>query len=345
MPQINRRTLVRLALGGGRGYNAGMAMFDMMGGFMELELPEHDNFPYREGASCAFVSSGRAALQTLLANLKREPRFVFVPRFVCDTALQPLKRLRLRVRRYNCDDQLRPQLPADLSENDVLILVNYFGLTGGAVEEAARRHPGLSIVDATTALFYRTELPCFYSPRKFCGVADGGVARAPFPLELLPEEEDTSAVRALHLLVRLEEGLEPAASVCDAAEEDLNRGPLLMSPLTRRLLQAYDFESIERRRQENYDALHRRLRGINRLELPDEAPTAPFCYPLASGIPDLRDELVDSGVALPLLWPEVVKSTSAETAENRLARTLLPLPLDQRYSVDDMEELAGLILH
>ena len=69
-----------------------------------------------------------------------------------------------------------------------------------------------------------------------------------------------------------------------------------------------------------------------------------MCYPLVSGIPGLRDALIDAGIALPLYWPEVIETTEASDTENRLARTLLPLPLDQRYGKRDMERLLTQIL-
>ena len=69
-----------------------------------------------------------------------------------------------------------------------------------------------------------------------------------------------------------------------------------------------------------------------------------MCYQLVSGIPELRDALIDQGVRLPLYWPEVIETTNALQTENRLARTLLPLPLDQRYGEDDMRKLIRMIL-
>ena len=315
-----------------------------MGGALGLELPRTGNFPHAESPCCAYVSSGRAALQVLLENLPEKPRRVLVPRFVCDTVLQPMRRLGIPVARYHGNDRLHPELPNDLAEDDVLLLVDYFGLTGPAVEQAAAQHRGLSVVDATTALFASPPLPRFYSPRKFCGVADGGVACAATPFRTLPAGVDLSSPRAAHLMVQLESGTRRAAPLVDAAETDLDREPMAMSPLTRRLLDAYDFNLIARRRMQNYAALHRLLGPINRLELPETPPAAPFCYPLVSGIPDLRDSLVDAGVALPFFWPEVVKATGAESVENRLARTLLPLPIDQRYSPEDMQRLASLVL-
>ena len=316
----------------------------VMGGPFGLELPQVNNFPYTESPCCLFVNSGRAGLQMILENLEEKPRRVLVPRFVCDTVLQPMKRLGIPVCRYHCDDQLRPELPYDLGEDDVLLLVNYFGFTGKAVEQAARQHRGKSIIDATTALFSQTLRPCFYSPRKFCGVSDGGVACNPAAFPVVPGDRDTSAVKALFLLESIEGDSGVLGPLVDVAEKDLNGEAKAMSRLTRRLLAAYDFAEIERRRLENSAALHRLLGGINRLELPAEAPSAPMCYPLVSGIPDLHDSLLDEGIALPLFWPEVVKATRADSVENRLARTLLPLPLDQRYTPQDMERLAGLIL-
>ena len=95
---------------------------------------------------------------------------------------------------------------------------------------------------------------------------------------------------------------------------------------------------------ENYATLHAALEEINHLQLPEAPAYAPMCYPLVSGIPGLRDTLIDAGIALPLYWPEVIDTTEAGSTENRLARRLLPLPLDQRYTKTDMEQLIRLIL-
>lgn len=319
-------------------------MQDMMGGFFGLELPEYGNFPYAEGPACAYVSSGRAAIECLLRNMPT-PDCIWVPRFLCDTVLEAPARLGIPVKRYGCTRQLAPLLPA-VGANELVLLVNYFGLTGEAVATAAAELPGRCVVDATTALYTPPlpGVPTFYSPRKFCGVADGGVACAPFPLLLLPEEEAQSAKLSLCLLERIESGAEAALPASEAAECALSAPPRRMSTLTRRLLRSIDFEHAAARRQAHYRTLHRALRDLNRLALPDTPKHAPMCYPLVSGIPGLRDSLIEAGVALPLYWPEVIDATDATADENSLARQLLPLPLDQRYSEADMQRLIRLIL-
>lgn len=322
-----------------------MDMQDMIGGAFGLELPCYDNFPYKEGPGCVYASSGRAAFECLLRSMPRRPRRILAPLFACNTLLEPLARFGVPVVRYGVTGQLEPLPPGDAAADDLLLLIDYFGLAGDAVRRAAAAHPGPVIVDASTALYSRPlpGVPTFYSPRKFGGLADGGVACAPFAI-WRPEGQDASARRSMALFVRLESGAAAAADSCQAAEDSLLAPPLRMSPLTRRLLQGVDWEAAAQARSRHYAVLHAVLAPLNRLQLPAVPPSAPFCYPFVSGIPGLRDSLIDAGVALPLFWPEVIDATDALSVENRLARTLLPLPLDQRHSVGDMERLLSLIL-
>lgn len=315
-----------------------------MGGIFGLELPDFNNFPYSESTHCAFVNSGRTALACLLANLP-PPRRIYLPRFACETLYEPCRAIGVSLFFYTCRSDLSPILPTDATADDLIILINYFGLSGAGLSDAAAQFPGQVIIDATTAL-YATPPPgiaTFYSPRKFAGVADGGVALAPFPLLIRPEEQDKSARRTLALLQRTEAGAHAALTAGEQAESELQHSRRSMSPLTRRLLRSIDFSAAAHRRCENYRLLHRALAPLNRLPLPPEPPTPPMCYPFVCGIPGLRDELIDAGIALPLFWPEVIENTPAHTTENRLARTLLPLPLDQRYDRNDIQHLLRLI--
>lgn len=320
-------------------YSADM---NMLGGAFGAELARVENFPYREGETCAYVNSGRAALECILLSLPRRPVRAFVPRFTCDTVLQPFARLGIPVLRYEIQGNLfaeaRPILPESVYENDLLLLTNYFGMSDPQhLRALAEQHPGICVVDAATALFAPpvADVPCFYSLRKFAGVPDGGVAVAPFPLKL-PEQEDRSAYAAVALWQRIEVGAVASLPEFDALEARLNTAPRRMSPLTRALLGSIDWERIACRRCENYPALHARLAPVNRFSLPPVPPSAPFCYPLLSGIPGLRDELVDAHIALPLFWPEVIRDTQAESPANYLSRALLPLPIDQRYTAEEI---------
>lgn len=320
-------------------------MKDMVGGFFGMEEPSATpSFPYAESSCCAYLNSGRAALECLLHHMPR-PRCVWVPRMACATLLEPMQRLQLPVQRYCCNDQLAPILPEAVQKDDLLLLINYFGLTGDAVDQAAAAAPCPCITDATTALYAapRRGMPTFYSIRKFAGVPDGGLACAPFPLTHLPQETADSTLRLRPLQERRAHGAIAALPASEAAEQSLSAPPQRMSAETRRLLGTLDFAAAARRRLANYAVLHRALAPLNRLNLPAVPPCAPMCYPLVSGIPELRDSLIDAGIALPLYWPEVIETTAAYDTENRLARTLLPLPLDQRYTAQDMAQIIDML--
>lgn len=318
-------------------------MQDMMGGFFGLELPEYNNFPLVESDFCAFTNSGRTALACILDNLPR-PRRIYIPRYICHTLAEPLADFNTET--YGCRSDLSPILPDDAQQEDIIILVDYFGLTARHIIDASAQFPGRIIVDATTALFRESgeQFPTFYSPRKFVGVPDGGVARAPFPLVRRPEEATPSSAAALHLLQRIEGGVLSAVAAAQQAEDALCGTRLAMSPLTRRLLRSINFQTVSQKRLSNYRTLHRSLASLNRLKLPEHPDSAPMYYPFVCGIPGMRDDLIDAGVALPLFWEEVIDTTPAHSAENNLARTLLPLPIDQRYDENDMQKLLRLII-
>ncbi len=320
----------------------------MMGGFFGLELMPGRGCPHPEGEYCAWLSSGRAAFECLLRGHPSPLRRVWVPRFTCDTVLEPLDHLGLACTRYGSTNQLEPLLPERFAPGDAVLLTDYFGLTAGTVARLATRLQAQEVpvfVDATTAFFAEVlpGVPTFYSPRKFMGVADGGMACAPYPIPL-PSTQDDSVARSRVLLERLALGASAALPASEAAEEALHAAPCRMSELTRALLHHVDYPAIAEARLRNYRQLHAALAPLNHLTLPAEPPSAPCCYPFVSAIPDLRDALIDAGIALPLFWPEVLSACEPDSAEFRLARRLLPLPLDQRYGAKDMEHLLQLIL-
>ena len=318
---------------------------DMIGGAFGFELSVRGGgFPFQESANCAWLNSGRAALECILRSMPRLPERAFIPSYTCDTVLTVFRRLGIPVLRYEVEPKFlwnaqELHFPERPGAGDLLLLTNYFGLgDASALLSAVQAHPGSCILDCATALYAPPipGVPAFYSLRKFAGVPDGGVAVAPFSLTF-PEREDDSSIRAQALLERSLHGAVASLPHFERLERGLSDLPMMrMSPLTRAFIAAMDWASIAAHRTENYRILHERLREFNRLALPPQPPSAPFCYPLLTGIPGLRDELIDAGIALPVLWEEVIARTQAADPSNVIARSLLPLPLDQRYSASSI---------
>lgn len=314
-----------------------------IGSFFGLELPEYGNFPqWHEGRSVA-VNSGRRALEYILRRLG-DVRRVHAPLYTCRTALEPMERLHVPVLFYRIDERLEPEELPELEEGEYLLYTNYFGIKEKCVDLLASRYGGRLIVDNALALYSRPRpgTACLYSPRKFSGLPDGGVAVMDAGLPLPgPEERDESLPDAAFLLECLEHGPEKASAACERNEQRLPNAPLRrMSRLTELLINSIDYEQARRRRMDNFLFLHERLGHLNRLSVDPDSLSAPFCYPFRTAFPELRNVLIDERILVPLLWPEMLEHTPADSLERKLALHLLPLPVDQRCGPEDMERIA-----
>ena len=57
----------------------------------------------------------------------------------------------------------------------------------------------------------------------------------------------------------------------------------------------------------------------------------------------LKKRLATENIYVPTLWPELLQSFPSGSTERRLAEDILPLPVDQRYSAEDMRYLVSKI--
>lgn len=314
-----------------------------IGGFFGLELPEYGNFPQWHPGRGMAVNSGRRALEYILRHLG-DVRRVHVPLYTCPTALEPMEWLQAPTVFYRIDECLELEKLPELGEGEYLLYTNYFGVKEKYVDLLASRYGGRLIVDNALALYSapRSGACALYSPRKFSGLPDGGVAvmgaRGSLPE---PEEQDRSLPEASFLLEWLEHGPEGASVACERNEERLRNTPLRrMSRLTERLIGGIDYERARLRRMENFRFLHERLGALNRLSVDLDSVSGPFCYPFWTAFPELRNALIDERILVPLLWPEVLEQAPADSLERKLALHLLPLPVDQRCGRQDMERVA-----
>lgn len=295
---------------------------------------------HSETENCMRFISGRAALGCILEHMTSIHR-ALIPLFTCDTVLEPFTLRRIPVQHYRISEDFSPILPTDSTADDLLLLTNYFGFTGEQVERAAAAHPGPVIIDAATALYAPPPagIPCFYSPRKFCHTPTGGLATAPFPLTKLPPRDNTDWQQMM-----LAEANHCEQMQVIRLERALRHRTERLSLQRIEQWGAFDWDADAAIRCKNYSLLHKHLQSINRLQLPAAPLSAPMCYPLLSGIPNLRDDLADAGLHLPLFWPEVIRRTTATDWENYLARNLLPLPLGPNMTEADMWRILRLML-
>jgi len=311
-----------------------------VGGYFELELPQGSEC-HSEALS---LNTGRNCLEYILRV--RGYRRVYLPYYSCEVLLEPFRKLDVEHVFYHVNESLELDGDIELHDGDALLYINYFGLKQEYVKTLAARYGQRLIVDNTQAFYDQPieGIDTFYSCRKFFGVADGAYlycSGEPLDMDL---EQDQSWERMGYLLKRID--VSPGAAYGDfrARSAELRNNPIkMMSPLTHRIMASIDYQQAARQRRDNYRQLDNALKDKNGISLPLVGDTVPMVYPFLTADDTLRQRLIDNQIFVAQYWPNVLDWCPAGTTEQRLTRSLLPLPIDQRYTSQEMSRIIELI--
>ena len=315
---------------------------DAIGGYFELADYGEGVFPHSSGI---LLNTGRNAMEYILLSIREKIHTIHIPYYTCDAVLEPLQRLGIPWTFYHIDKQFEIAEDIPLGNGKYLIANNYFGIKDAYIRTLAERYGDRLIVDCAQAFFAKPipGIKTFYSPRKYVGVADGGVAYLSDLQDRWVEadikEIDCTSDHDSHLYTRKQYGAEAGFAAYQANEKKLEKQPARwMSGKTRQILDHIDYEKVISRRRENYAYLHERLSEMNDLQLPDmETFVCPMAYPfMDSAGRNLRDVLIENKIFVARYWPNV-RGFEDYRIEEDFANKLLPLPCDQRYGNADMD--------
>lgn len=314
-----------------------------IGGYFELELPEGDLSRVPSGT---LVNSGRHALEYILRVLKDHIKTVYIPYYTCDVVLTPFRRTDVNYKFYHIDNSFEIAEKIDLGDGEYLLANNYFGIKDRYIGELSLKYGHQLIVDNAQAFYCNPTSGSnyIYSPRKYFGLPDGGIAVSVTQLHS-PLPDGYSSQRCSHLLKRIDAGSQSGYADFRANSHQLEKEPLTaMSELTKRLLASVDLDRAKSRRRSNFKTLHEALGSSNRLILPDLSDfECPMVYPYLSENEDLRKTLIDNNIFVATYWPNIFEWCSPDTLEYYFAGHILPLPIDQRYGSDDMQRIINTI--
>lgn len=314
-----------------------------IGGYFELELPHnHKKFPHSDGV---LLNSGRHSLEYILQSLGKIKR-LWIPYFTCDVVLQPLERLQIPYSFYRINQDLTIAEDVALEEGEYIIYTNYYGIMDAYCKTLASIYSHNLIIDNAQALYaeHLEGIKTFYSPRKFVGVPDGGIAYIDNVYDAtLPK--DVSYDRCSHLLKRHD--LIPAEGYKDFRDNShkIAESPMSeMSNLTEALLLSIDFDAILEQRLYNFNYLHEHLASLNGLQLPPlDSFVCPLVYPFYAKDPELKKQLISNQVFVATYWPNVLEWCKAEDIEYELTTHIIALPIDQRFEKEDMDRIIKFI--
>ncbi len=311
-----------------------------IGGFFEFELDHGAH--YHQNA--VHLNLGRSCLEYIIRSA--DYKTIYVPQYTCGVLFDTLSTLDIQVKRYPVNEKLEIDLDVNLIPADALFMyTNYFGLKDPYILSISKRIKNL-IIDNCQAFFSKPieNVDCFYSPRKFFGVPDGGyLITEKYYGEAL--ETAVSSNRLKHLMGRIEYGPQKCFEDFKNHELNLNKeGLKTMSKLSSGLLQSINYERVAKRRNANFRILHEKLKTANTLKLNFDVSLIPMVYPFLSEKENVRSKLIANKVFVATYWPNILEAYPNDSLEYNFAKNIIPLPIDQRYGEHEMELIAQLIL-
>ena len=306
-----------------------------IGGYFSLELPLYEE--YHKNA--IKLNTGRNCLEYILRSHKYIK--IYIPYYTCEVVLEPLNKLGIAYEFYHINLDFELAEVICLKKDEALLYTNYYGLKQRYVEKLALQYGSQLIVDNTQAFYAEpvSGVSTFYTCRKFFGVPDGAYLYT--DMELAMElERDVSYDHTKFLTKRIDLGAEAGFADYRKQDDGLTELPIKqMSRFTQRMMQSIDYEDIKNKRRANYMQLHKYLEKSNQLRLTLESDTVPMIYPYFTDNDGLRQHLIQNKIFVAKYWQNVDEWVYGNSIESKLANYMVPLPIDQRYGEEEMNNI------
>lgn len=311
-----------------------------IGGYFSLELPYEAAYHSDKAMK---LNTGRNCLEYILMN--RHYKKVYIPYYTCDAVFEPFEKLGVKYDFYHINQSFEIDNNITLNSDEGLIYTNYWGINNHHVAYYAKKYGSRLIVDNTQAFFDKhiDGIDTFYSCRKFFGVPDGAYLYTDANCsEDIPISYSYDLT--LYLLKRIDLSPEAAYDDFHKTEHRLSNLPIRkMSAFTDRMMHSINYSECIEKRIRNFNLLHDSLGSSNQLHILLSDKIIPMVYPYLTDNKTLRDSLINNRIFVPKYWPNVEKWCNNSEMEVYLTNHILPLPIDQRYGVEDMLYIINVI--
>ncbi|MFT4802971.1 MAG: hypothetical protein ACI9YE_000157 [Psychroserpens sp.] len=311
-----------------------------IGGFFELEIAEGSSLYHDDAIK---LSTGRACLNLIL-DIKKYSK-VYVPYYCCDALFEPMKLKGITYEFYGINKQLEIIDEINLKPNEAIIYCNFFGIKKQYVDKLIEMYGAQLIIDDTHSFFtqgYSTSAS-FTTARKYFGVPDGAFLYFPQSSFFFKSKRNTD-VSINHNLNRLIGLHKIAYQQYTNYEESLDSSINEISIVSEKILKTVDYESVIKKRNENFEFYKKELKSYNQLNIDDSASNC-FCYPLLLNSPIEKKIFYKENIFIPSYWLDINKRKYEEKYmfESKLSSELLPLPIDHRYGEEDLRRVISFI--
>lgn len=307
-----------------------------IGGYFGLEL----NSKYNNIGTSIALNSARNCLRYIIKvyNIKE----IYVPYYTCQVVYEAIKKEHCKINYYHVDNNFLPI--EKIKEEHFILYTNYFGICAKNIKNLAKKYKNLIVDNAQAFYMPKYGIASFNSIRKFFGVSDGALLYCNKNLKK-QIKRSISHNQFSHLLKRLDVNANFGYKDFRKNSEILAKEPIMyMSNLTKLIFNSIDIEQSKKIRLKNFRFLHKFLSGTNNLKIKLDKNEVPMIYPyLLKNGDKLRAKLIKNKVYIAQYW-SAINNTLLNNNEKNIIKNLVAIPIDQRYSIEDMQKIIGVIL-
>lgn len=317
------------------------------------------------------TSSGRGAISLLLQEAQPKLKTALLPAYTCNSVILPFIAQGYTCYFYDTNTDLTPDLKSIAALGDVGIFLHmgYYGFpTNSGILDVVKRFKTESTIiveDITHTLFsdYRRFKENDYyiaSIRKWMALPSGGFLASPNRVikSILQHNEVFAGIRKEALLVKsryisnTEKALKHQYLDLFAKGEavlDSDIEPYHIDAISKEIISILNVNGLKDRRMTNFKILSEGLKDVKCIEpvfndLPENV--CPFFYPIYINEKrnEVRQKLIEQNIYCPIHWPvpEQIEGKHFRNAAN-IYNTMLSIPCDQRYEVQDMKRVVSVL--
>ncbi|PIW60930.1 hypothetical protein [Shewanella sp. CG12_big_fil_rev_8_21_14_0_65_47_15] len=310
----------------------------------------------------AITQTGRSSLRLIIESAKLQAKHVALPDYLCEVIIDIFKEYQSKIHFYPVNQDLSLDYSALPKHFDVLYIINYFGMDLGKKLTLPLSAGHTLIIDDVFYPMPRmieidTACYAFNSLRKISKLADGSLIRAnrPLLLELITGATNSpfstlkySAKALKHRFIY--QHIEPQIPLSEQryltkfeqAERLLDSQKNIVAVSMQSQIMAMEFyrqlQDETQTRRENYLCL-KQLLANNLLQIDTDFYS--FSVLKHARKSELKKYLASQSIYLPTHWP--VSESNYLKSINNISINWLSIPLDARYTIQDMERLAKAI--
>ena len=327
------------------------------------------------GQDYVWLSTGRSATRFVIKSiLERKPKLnkrVLLPPFTCDTVIAPFLESGFFIDYYEIDNSLKA-ISEDLvdkaikSKVSVVLFHRYFGFETISdydyLIKTLQDYNIIVIEDCTQCLFseFNKSLADYTigSIRKWMGVPDGGFATCKsgvFTEKPVYYDKALEEAKVIASHNKYKYLFESIGSKTDfllqyrIAEDILEKQNdwYRISNVSALVLSNQNIPLLKEKRRSNYQQLSALLANNGRIKpVLNKLHTneVPLYYPIVVDNREaLQKELIKNSIYAPVVWPKMIGLTNICESAEYLYNKMLCIPIDQRYSNQDVERVARAI--